>query len=171
MTEAHFNTRHGHSRRNGKTPTYKAWESMHRRCYMPSQVGYEYYGGRGIAVAHEWHTFENFLHDMGEKPKGMTLERRDPTQSYSKDNCRWALPLEQARNKTTTRWLEHEGERLCLSEWAERLGVAPKTLRARLDDHGWSVERALTTPVMTAKESSYIARETKYGRVNTRREK
>lgn len=137
---------------------------MHRRCYMPSQRFWKYYGGQGIGVCYEWHTFENFLRDMGEQPEGMTLERNDPEKNYSPDNCRWATRLEQARNKTNTRWLTFNGETLCLSEWAERLGVRPKTLRARLDDHGWSVEKALTTKVMTYAESSKRARDTRYGK-------
>lgn len=143
----HFNTKHGHAPRGNKSAAYKAWESMHRRCYLPSQSSYENYGGRGITVAHEWHRFETFLADMGEPPEGMSLERKKVDEGYSKANCIWATRVDQARNKTNTRWLEHGGERRSLAEWAELIGVKAKTLRARLDDHGWSIERALTEPV------------------------
>lgn len=143
----HFNTKHGQARRGQKSRTYKTWESMHRRCYLPSQKGYENYGGRGITVCHEWHSFETFFADMGEQPEGMTLERKKTDLGYAKANCVWATRTEQARNKTNTRWIEHDGERLSLSEWAERIGVKPKTLRARIDDHGWSVARALSESV------------------------
>jgi hypothetical protein len=137
---------------------------MHRRCYQPSQRGYANYGGKGICVAERWHKFEAFLADMGEQPSGLTLERKDSTLHYSKDNCEWTTPLRQARNKTNSRWIEYGGETLCLSEWAERFGIKPKTLRARLDDHGWSVEQALLTPVLGVAESSFMAREARYGR-------
>jgi uncharacterized protein YjcR len=32
-------------------------------------------------------------------------------------------------------------------EWAERLGISPKTIWARLNLLGWSTEKALTEPV------------------------
>lgn len=117
------------------------------RCYNVTQVGYRSHGAKHIEVCPEWHDFALFLRDMGEKPSGLTLERQDVWGDYTKSNCCWATKTAQARNKTTTRWLTFAGEKLCLTEWAERLGIKPKTLRARLDDHGWSVERALTTPV------------------------
>lgn len=163
MTD-HFNTKHGHSRRGARSKTYLTWCSMHRRCYLPSQSSWMLYGGRGIKVCEEWHKFENFLRDMGEQPEGMTLEREQVDGPYSKENCCWASPLEQARNKRSTRWLEYGGERLCLTEWAERLNIRPKTLRARLDDHGWSVERALTAPVMGPSESARHASEIRHAR-------
>ena len=131
---------------------------------MPSQIGYKNYGGRGIKVCDSWKNFTVFLDDMGEQPEGMTLERDYPDLDYSVLNCRWASTLEQARNKTNTRWLSHKGETLPLTEWAERLGIKPKTLRARLDDHLWSVDRALTTKVMSYKESTTRAKEVRYGK-------
>ena len=49
-------------------------------------------------------------------------------------------------NNWKRRWATHEGQSLPVSEWAKRLGIAPSTLRRRLD-RGWSVEKALTAPV------------------------
>lgn len=161
----HGNTKHGNARRGMKTKTYKTWESMHRRCYMPSQDSYPEYGGSGIEVCERWYKFENFLEDMGEQPDGMSIERNDISKNYSHENCKWVPLLRQARNKRTTRWLTFNGETMCLADWADRLGIKPKTLRARLDDHGWSLERALTTGVMTSSESSFVAREVRYGRL------
>lgn len=147
MTQPHFNTKHGAAGRGKKTKTYRTWESMHRRCYLPSQDSYKDYGGKGVGISYAWHKFENFVRDMGEQPETLTLDRKNPLLGYSAENCRWATLTEQARNKSTTRWLDYAGEKLCLAEWAERINVKPKTLRARLDDYGWSVERALTTPL------------------------
>lgn len=129
---------------------------------MPSQISWINYGGRGIKVADEWHDFVTFLRDMGEQPEGLTLERRDVRKAYSKANCLWETMTRQARNKTSTYWISYRGERLCLSDWADRLGIKQRTLRARLEDHGWSVERALTTPVMSNVESGRIAAEARH---------
>lgn len=52
-----------------------------------------------VAVCFEWESFEAFLADMGERPAGTTLDRKDGTKGYSKDNCRWATATEQARNR------------------------------------------------------------------------
>lgn len=167
QTTPHFNVTHGHAGRGKTTQTYKTWCSMHRRCYMPSQSSWTNYGGRGIKVCAAWHEFEAFLEDMGEQPPNMTIERKNPMEDYSPENCVWATTLQQARNRTNTCWLTFQGETLCLTEWAERLGIKPKTLRARIDDHGWSVERALSAPVMTLSQAAKHARQVRW--VNSRK--
>lgn len=120
------------------------------------------YGGRGIKVCPAWHKFESFLADMGEQPPGMTIERTNHDADYSPENCVWAPRIAQARNKRNTRWLTFKGETLCLTEWAERIGIKPKSLRARLDDYGWTVEQALSTPTMNKSKSAQIASEARW---------
>jgi hypothetical protein len=79
---------------------YHAWQGMIRRCEDPSNVGYQYYGARGVSVCERWKAgFENFLADMGERPPGMSLDRIDVNGNYEPSNCRWATPTEQAANK------------------------------------------------------------------------
>lgn len=72
---------------------------MHGRCRHPGNASYADYGGRGITVCERWRSFEAFLADMGTRPEGMTLDRRDPDKNYTPDNCRWATGSEQNRNK------------------------------------------------------------------------
>ena len=82
------------------TPTKRSYDSMINRCYYPSQINYERYGGRGIIVCDRWrHSFENFLADMGERPKGTTLDRIKNSGNYEPDNCRWATRPQQDANK------------------------------------------------------------------------
>lgn len=73
---------------------------MHSRCSNPNATGYDRYGGRGIVVCPEWHSFEVFLSDMGFKPSpGHSIDRIDNDGNYEQDNCRWATRIEQQRNK------------------------------------------------------------------------
>lgn len=46
---------------------------------------------------------------------------------------------------------EFNGETKTLTEWATQSGMKYETLRARLNEYGWSIERALTTPVVRGK--------------------
>lgn len=81
------------------SPTYKSWASMIARCKYEKSNSYHNYGGRGISVCERWRSFENFLADMGERPEGMTLDRKDPNKDYSPGNCRWASQTIQSVNK------------------------------------------------------------------------
>jgi hypothetical protein len=68
------------------------------RCYNKNSKSYGDYGGRGIKVTKRWHKFENFYFDMGDPPEGMSIERVNNNNGYSKTNCRWATAKEQVRN-------------------------------------------------------------------------
>jgi len=72
---------------------------MIQRCTDPNSTGAKNYIERGISVCDRWRTFENFLTDMGERPKGRTLDRYPNNDgNYEPGNCRWATPSEQVRN-------------------------------------------------------------------------
>lgn len=129
-----------------RTSTYHIWVGMVQRCTNPLAKDFPRYGGAGITVCERWLTFANFLADMGVRPKGKSLDRTNNLLGYSPENCRWATVTQQARNQSTNRILAHSGEAKCVAEWAEQLQMSPVTLLARLG-RGWSIERALTTPV------------------------
>lgn len=92
--------KHGHNNRLGQSPTYKSWDDMLSRCRRPSHNSYPQYGGRGITVCERWLDFRNFLADMGERPAGMSLDRRDGSKGYDPGNCRWATQKQQVRNSS-----------------------------------------------------------------------
>lgn len=129
------------------TPEYNIWINMKDRCYNPNYPGYKNYGGRGITVCWRWRdNFSAFYADMGFRPEGKTLDRKDNDGNYSKENCRWATQKEQNRNRRDNRIVEFNGKRQCMAAWAEEVGLKRQTLWYRLKN-GWSMSRALTEKV------------------------
>jgi hypothetical protein len=120
--------------RNGvHQPTYNSWQMMKNRCMNPAAEDYFYYGLRGIKVCPEWMQYDGFLRDMGERPPGLTLERRDGKKGYSKSNCCWATKTEQARNRAYARDIvSHKGRAQKTWEWAEELGILKTSFYLRL---------------------------------------
>ena len=90
---------HGHSVRGRPTPEFVTWGHMLQRCRNPNCRDYPSYGGRGITVCERWLKFQNFFQDMGKRPHGLTLERKDNEGGYSPDNCCWATQSDQNRNQ------------------------------------------------------------------------
>lgn len=130
-------------RRHGMcgTPTYRTWHTMLRRC--KTHIGYI---SRGITVCRRWLNFVNFYVDMGEKPAGLTLERKNNKRGYSPSNCVWATYAAQNANTSHNLILTLNGRSQCAAVWARELGMDPKTLRQR-KYHGWSDKDALTVPL------------------------
>lgn len=127
--------------------TFVSWDSMKQRCLNPSHNSYDYYGGRGIKVCTAWlDSFEAFLADMCERPKGMTLDRIDPDGNYEPGNCRWATAKDQGNNKRSSRFLTHAGKTQTVAQWADEIGISRQSLRYRLES-GWSTEEALTMKI------------------------
>lgn len=78
---------------------YAIWVKMRQRCKNPNDPKFKDYGARGIKVCSEWDSFAQFFEDMGEKPDGLSIDRKDNDKGYSKENCKWSTPLEQANNR------------------------------------------------------------------------
>ncbi len=142
--------RHGFSKRQGnRTPTYRSWAMMIQRCTNPEFTEYNNYGGRGIKVCERWNDFANFLADIGERPSLEYSIDRYPNNNgnYEPGNCRWATMKEQGRNKRSNRMIEFNGRTQCLADWSDELGISYSLLSARVGRLGWTIEKALTTPV------------------------
>jgi len=114
------------------SPTYRTWCSMRKRCEDKTDDHYKWYGARGITVCERWSSFENFLSDMGVRPRGMSLDRIDNDGPYSPENCRWATQKEQMQN--TRKSVTFEGK--TIQEWSEQLGIKYHTLTYRMRKHG-----------------------------------
>ncbi|MFZ9455692.1 MAG: hypothetical protein ACO27Q_10715 [Bacteroidia bacterium] len=100
------NTKHGMKNTN----TYSSWRAMKQRCINENAKDFVCYGGKNINICNEWiNSFEAFYHDMGERPKGTSIDRINNKLGYFKENCRWATKSIQARNKNTSYFCEING--------------------------------------------------------------
>ena len=138
-------TKHGEA---NKTYEYRIWNAMKRRCDTPSCVGYPNYGGRGIRVCDRWvESYQHFLDDMG-RANGRSIERIDNDGPYSPENCKWVDWVTQANNKRNNHRFEFNGESLTLPQWSRKTGIKRSTLSMRVFKSKWTIEEALTTPVI-----------------------
>lgn len=103
---------------------------MRQRCLNPNRN--MLYVKRGIKVCERWSLFANFLDDMGERPPGTTLDRIDNNGNYEPGNCRWASVDVQANNRTSNRFVEFQGRRQTISQWADEFKISTKKLAKRL---------------------------------------
>lgn len=135
------------NRRHGRTytRTWNAWTNMRKRC-APGSKWHVWYAARGIKVCQRWVQFENFYTDMGECPPKYSIDRIDVNGDYELSNCRWATWAEQMRNRRSNHYIECNGDRLIIEDWARKTGIPSKTIHQRIR-YGWSEERAVSTPV------------------------
>lgn len=127
------------------TRLYHIWCSMKGRCYRPSALEYDNYGGRDIKVCEEWQTFEPFMKWALSNgySDNLTIDRIKNDEGYCPKNCRWVGYKEQANNRRNNRMITAFGETLTLSQWSEKLSINSSTIRGRLA-RGWDAEKALT---------------------------
>jgi hypothetical protein len=106
---------------------------------------FNYYGGRGITVCARWlNSFENFLEDMGQRPKGSTLDRwPDLNGNYEPSNCRWATKIEQANNRRGNLFLIYEGQSKTVAQWAREKGFDRNKMYRSLK-RGWDVGKVMS---------------------------
>jgi len=72
-------------------PLYEVWRNVVERTTMRSHKGYKTNESRGVTICEAWRQdFYRFVRDMGERPDGHYLKRRNTWRDYDKDNCYWA---------------------------------------------------------------------------------
>lgn len=125
------------------TNTHKAWQNMWQRTTNEKIAGYAAYKYR--LPPESWRQFKNFLADMGECPEGLTLDRKDNSKPYSKDNCHWISKAKQQDNKPSSWRVMHLGRLHSIRELSQLSGIPYFTLAGRLS-RNWTVEDALTLP-------------------------
>ena len=134
------------------SPTFIIWVSMKQRCFNPNQSDYLCYGGRGITVCARWLSFPNFLEDMGERPKGLSLDRIDNDGNYAPENCRWATRTEQANNMRSNCNITVNNKTHTIAEWESIQGFSKGVIGYRIR-HGWTPKKAIMTPSRQSKSA------------------
>jgi len=117
-----INKRHGEA---NKTKENKLWFSIKQRCYNPNNISYKDYGGKGITVCDRWlNSYEDFLSDIGRAPTpNHSIDRINVFGNYEPGNCKWSNSKEQNNNRKSNVILEHNGVRLTMKQWSEKLGI------------------------------------------------
>lgn len=138
--------KHGHCSNHKTSAEYTVWVHMLQRCTNPRCKAWENYGARGISVCERWRKFELFLEDVGARPSPSHSLDRYPNNNgnYEPGNVRWATRGEQMRNRRNNHLLTFQGETMCLSDWAARLGVTYQMLQGRIAK-GQPLEKVLST--------------------------
>jgi hypothetical protein len=136
--------RHGHSANGLRSPEYRTWQGILRRCTNPNEINYHRYGGRGIAICKRWeNSFEAFLADVGKKPSSKhSIGRIDNDGDYKPGNVRWETAAQQNANTSRTRNFTIGKRTQNLASWVRESGLHPNTVRRRLN-RGLSIEEAL----------------------------
>ena len=134
---------------------HNCFKSIRTRCGNPNYPKYSNYGGKGVKCL--WTSFEEFKNDMYESyqihlkefgEKETTIDRLDSNGNYCKENCRWATRKEQARNRSSNRFIKFRGVRQPIFAWEESLGFPRKLIVQRLHK-GWSVLDCILTPYLS----------------------
>lgn len=149
-------SRHAINKTHGGSGTrlYRIWVDIKTRCYNAKSTNYYKYGGRGICMCDEWfekyQSFENWALANG-YAENLTIDRINPNDDYKPSNCRWVTQKVQQNNRNNNRLLTYNNETLTISQWSEKLGFKRSVIGQRINGMGWSVEKALTTPIRKTK--------------------
>ncbi|OTZ47847.1 hypothetical protein [Bacillus thuringiensis] len=131
---------------------YNVWANIRTRTMNENHPQYKDYGGRGIKLCDEWNDeimgSRNFIawSKISGYKEGLTIDRKDVDGDYSPENCRWVDMYTQTRNRRSNVKYTFNGVTLTATDWSYKLGGERSLVRNRINA-GWSVERALTTPV------------------------
>ncbi len=143
----HPRFKHGGAVGKSHTAEYASWNSMKTRCLNPNSNRFHTHGGRGIKICKRWlKSFENFLNDMGKRPAGMSLERKNNSRNYTPGNCIWATAVQQSNNTRRNVIVKFGGKSLTLMQWSRCLSMPYSCLKRRLQ-LGWGIRELLKTPL------------------------
>ena len=134
-----FKKKHGLS----KDRIYKILNGIKQRCLNKNSKIYKNYGGRGITICDEWKNdfmaFYKWSMENGYKDD-LTIDRIDNNGNYEPSNCRWVTAKEQANNTRHNHFIEFNGEKYTISQWADFLKINRNIIDKRIQAGKTNVE-------------------------------
>lgn len=126
------------------TRLYKIWKGIKNRCCNKRTPQYCDYGGRGITVCDQW--LKNYINFRdwalaNGYEDNLTIDRINNDGNYEPNNCRWVNNKIQSNNRRDNCFITYLGETLTISQWGDRLGIDPTTIRARYKVYNLPLEK------------------------------
>lgn len=153
-----------------KNPLRVRYNHIKERCYNPNSKAFPRYGGRGITMCEEWlndfSAFEKWCLENGYQ-KNLQIDRIDNDGPYAPWNCRFATNKENSQHKGSTRFYTYNGETKNLTQWCEQFNIPYGAVLARITKHGWSFEKAITTPIRQRDKERLVGK--RFGRLTVLR--
>lgn len=144
--------KHGFAGKNAH-PLYNVWCSMKARCYDKNSTKYHVYGAVGVRICDEWindfMAFYSWAINNGWK-KGLQIDKDIKGNGflYSPENCLVVTSKQNNNCRTNNHIIEYNGEKKTAPQWSILLGIRASTILSRINNYNWSIEKALTTPLM-----------------------
>jgi hypothetical protein len=111
---------------------------MRQRCLNPRDTNWARYGGAGVKICPEWlgvNGYARFVADLGERPKGTSLDRINPSGDYTKSNCRWSDQRTEGQNRRNVKLSTAHAELIRIlakylprKELVARFGVSSRSI-------------------------------------------
>ena len=129
-------TIHGLCINNGKVSSlYNVWRGIKKRCFNVNDTAYSKYGARGITMCDEWRnsfeTFYNWCINNGWQ-QGLEIDRENNDGNYEPNNCRFVTRKVNSNNRRSNVFIEYNGKRQTVTQWANEYNLDPEILRGRL---------------------------------------
>jgi hypothetical protein len=141
-----------------KSRIYTIWNGIKCRCYTKSSMSYKRYGAKGITMCNEWRTDFMIFYKWSIKngyADNLTIDRIDSNGNYEPSNCRWVDRKTQCNNQRNNHYVIYKGERLTLSQVAEKYNINQHRLACRLLA-GWDVNDAIEIPVFKGRKRNNV---------------
>lgn len=138
--------KHGLTKKGNIHPLYHIWANIKSRCNPNLDHPRKHrYSQRGINICDEWaNDFQRFYDwciANGWK-QGLQIDRINNDGNYEPSNCRIVTNKVNASNKEDTKYLEYDGKRMRIPEWAELLQIKATAIRWRVRNN-LPIERVL----------------------------